>query len=118
MQQFYCNLSERMQIISAIWLHDGMWINHEVSDDAIRLAEASLSEMFSQGSRSKNPFLKLSPWQHTLSALKGNLVVLRGPSHLAGLGIMLLRNTHLFVFSKKELIQELNIERVSKRPKL
>ena len=82
------------------------------------LRKLSLSDMFSQGSRSKNPFLKLSPWQHTLPALRGNLVVLRqarlcGPNYLAGLGIMLPPNMHLFVFSKKGLIQELKRGRIS-----
>ena len=36
MQAFYRSLCTREQLISAIWLHDGMWVNQEVSDDAIR----------------------------------------------------------------------------------
>ncbi len=35
MQTFYRNLCVREQIVSAIWLHDGMWVNQEVSDESI-----------------------------------------------------------------------------------
>ena len=59
MQQFYSNLSKRVQISSAIWLRDGMWINHEVSDDAIRLAEAeSLRHVF-PGIEEQEPIFKI-----------------------------------------------------------
>ena len=72
MQQFYRNLSQRVQISSAIWLHDGMWIIHEVSDDAIRLAEAeSLRHVF-PGIEEQEPILKLYPWQHSLPVLRSN----------------------------------------------
>ena len=47
MQHFFHNLCKRERISSAIWLHDGMWIAQEVSDDAIRLAEVeSLRHVF------------------------------------------------------------------------
>ena len=39
MQTFYRSLCTREQITSAIWLHNGMWVNQEVSDSAIRLAQ-------------------------------------------------------------------------------
>ena len=44
---------------SVIWLHDGMWITHEVSDDAIRLAEAeSLRHVF-PGIEKQEPIFKI-----------------------------------------------------------
>ncbi len=59
MQQFYRNLSKREQISSAIWLHDGIWVNQEVSEDAIRLAEAeALCKVF-PGISEQGPILKI-----------------------------------------------------------
>ena len=82
------------------------------------LRKPRLSGMFSQGSLSTNPFLKLSPWQHTLPASKGNLTVLIRArlcclNYLVGLGTMLPRNTHLSISSKRGLIQELKRGKIS-----
>ena len=58
MQQFYRNLSKREPISSAIWLHDGIWVNQEVSDDAIRLAEAEALGKVFPGISEQGPILK------------------------------------------------------------
>ena len=47
MQTFHRNLCVREQILSAIWLHDGMWLDQEVSDESIRSAEREFFQGFS-----------------------------------------------------------------------
>ena len=42
MQKFYRELCSREQVVSAAWLHDGFWLNKEVSDEHIRAAEVSV----------------------------------------------------------------------------
>ena len=65
MQHFFHNLCKRERISSAIWLHDGMWIAQEVSDDAIRLAEVeSLRHVF-PGIEEQEPIFTIASreWQ-------------------------------------------------------
>ena len=55
MQTFHRNLCVREQILSAIWLHDGMWLDQEVSDESIRSAERDVLSTVFPGFQSSSP---------------------------------------------------------------
>ncbi len=129
MQQFYCNLSKREPISSAIWLHDGMWVNHEVSDDAIRLAETETLRNVFSGFSEQEPIFKIVSLAAHFTCLQGQLDnVAAGPPLLSELPRRFrhfVTPQHSFVHFQQKRVdpraeerQDQYIERVSKRPRL
>ena len=129
MYTFYRSLSTREQISSAIWLHDGMWVNQEVSDSAIRLAEADALNSVFPGYRQSTPVFRivpLDPWfreirDRVVSLDPGPPILPDVPRKFAHLLTSRHPNTNFYqkvVEHHVEDKQDCYIERVSKRPQL
>ena len=129
MRNFYRSLSKREQISSAIWLHDGIWVNQEVSDDAIRLAEAEALRSVFPGFRQCAPIFRIVPLAACFAVIQEQLDRLSpGPSLLPEVPRRFCHlltpqhpNTHFYqkgVDPQAEAKQDRYVERVSKRPRL
>ena len=128
-QAFYRSLCTREQLISAIWLHDGMWVNQEVSDESIRLAEKDALTTVFPGFHSLSTIFRivsLAPWFLEIRARLSFLAP--GPSLLPALPHKFAQfltaqhpTTHFYQKLEDhnaEAKQDRYIDRVSKRPRL
>ena len=129
MYNFYRSLGTRVQISSAIWLHDGMWVNQEVSDTAIRLAEADALNSVFPGYRQNAPIFRIAPLASRFFEIRDQLDSLDiGPPLLpdvprkfAHLLTSQHPSTHFYqkvADHQAEAKQDRYIDRVSKRPRL
>ena len=129
MHNFYRSPGKREQISSAIWLHDEIWVNQEVSDDAIRLAEAEALRSVFPGFRQCAPIFRIAPLAASFAEIRGQLDRLSpGPPLLPDVPRRFCHlltpqhpSTHFYqksVDPQAEAKQDRYVERVSKRPRL
>ena len=127
MQTFYRSLCTREQTTSAIWLHDGMWVNQGVSDSAIRTAEKDALSIVFPGFHSCTAVFRIVSLAPRFVEIRDRLSCL-GPPILPALPHKfshLLTGQHPttqfyqnFVEHHAEAKQDRYIDRVSKRPRL
>ena len=129
MHTFYRSLCTREQISSAIWLHDGMWVNQEVSDSAIRIAETDALNIVFPGYRSSAAVFRIVSLVPRFVEIRDRLSILGpGPPILPAPPrkfAHLLTGQHpsahfyqKFLEHHAEDKQDRYIDRVSKRPRL
>ncbi len=129
MQVFYCDFCSREQLVSVIWLHDGVWVNAEVPDEHMRAAEVTALTRTFPGFLPSEPTLRavsLLPQYHDIvNRLSGHAPwPALFPDLPKKFGRLLTEKHpkpefyHKMQNHNEEFKQERYLERVAKRPRV